>query len=211
MEVRATDLLLVVDVQPDFCPGGPLPVPDGDSIIPSINALMDRFFHVGATQDWHPRGHISFASSHPGRRPLESLDLPHGRQTLWPDHCVQGTPGAALHPNLRQEPIELIVRKGFRPEIDSYSAFVENDRTSPTGLAGYLRERSIRRIFVAGLALDYCVRHSVEDARRAGFDAVVIVDACRAIDRSGSLAEALAAIGKAGVDMVSVGEIPDRC
>lgn len=205
-----TDLLLVVDVQMDFCSGGALAVPDGEAVVAPINRLMDRFPHVAATQDWHPRGHLSFASSHPGRQPFDTIAASYGAQTLWPDHCVQDTPGAELHPDLRKSPLELILRKGFRPEIDSYSAFMENDRTTPTGLAGYMRERGFRRIFCAGLALDYCVRFSVEDARRLGFESVAIVDACRAIDRNGSLEAAMTGMKAAGVELTTVAEVEAR-
>lgn len=205
-----TDLLLVVDVQMDFCSGGALAVPDGEAVVAPISRLMDRFPHVAATQDWHPRGHLSFASSHPGRQPFDTIAASYGAQTLWPDHCVQDTPGAELHPDLRKSPLELILRKGFRPEIDSYSAFMENDRTTPTGLAGYMRERGFRRIFCAGLALDYCVRFSVEDARRLGFESVAIVDACRAIDRNGSLEAAMTGMKAAGVELTTVAEVEAR-
>lgn len=205
--IDGSDLLLVIDVQPDFCPGGALAVPDGDAVIDPINALMGLFPRVVATQDWHPRGHASFASSHPGRQPFETIDLGYGPQTLWPDHCVQGTAGAALHPRLRQEPITLVVRKGHHREIDSYSAFQENDRATTTGLAGFLRECGVKRIFCAGLALDYCVRWSAEDAQRLGFEAWVVTDACRAIDQSGSLEQAMAAMEEAGVHFVTVAEL----
>jgi nicotinamidase/pyrazinamidase len=205
--IGRSDLLLVIDVQPDFCSGGALAVPDGDAVIDPINALMSRFQHVVATQDWHPPGHASFASSHSGRRPFETIELGYGPQTLWPDHCVQGTAGAALHPRLRQEPITLIVRKGYRREIDSYSAFRENDRATSTGLAGYLRECGVTRIFCAGLALDYCVRWSAEDARRLGFAALVVTDACRAIDQGGSLDRAMAAMAGAGVRLTTTAEL----
>jgi nicotinamidase/pyrazinamidase len=196
------DLLLVVDVQNDFCPGGALAVPGGDAVLPAIARLMPRFAHVALTQDWHPRGHRSFASSHPGRAPFDTVTLPYGEQTLWPDHCVQGTPGAALHAGLEADRAELVIRKGFRPEIDSYSAFFENDRATPTGLAGYLRERGFARVVLAGLATDFCVAYSALDARRQGFDAVVVLDACRAIDLDGSLARALAQMREAGVALV---------
>jgi nicotinamidase/pyrazinamidase len=205
--IEASDLLLVVDIQPDFFPGGALGVPQGDAVIAPINALMDRFDHVAATQDWHPAGHASFASSYPDRQPFDVIDIGYGPQTLWPDHCVQGTPGAALDPRLRQEPIELIVRKGFHRGIDSYSAFIENDRATPTGLAGYMRERGFRRVVCAGLALDYCVRWSTEDARRLGFEALAVADASRAIDQGGSLAEALAAMRSAGVGVVNIADL----
>jgi nicotinamidase/pyrazinamidase len=210
LEIGEDDLLLVVDVQPDFCPGGALAIEGGDAVIEPINRLMDRFRHVAATQDWHPADHTSFASSHPGCVPFEEISCAYGRQTLWPDHCVQGSPGAALHPRLRTAPIELVLRKGFRREVDSYSAFVENDRRTPTGLGGYLRERGIERIFLAGLALDYCVRYSVDDARRQGFKTVVITDACRAIARGGELKQALAAIRAAGAQFVARGDIAEH-
>ena len=179
---RRTDILCLIDIQPTFMPGGELPVPDGDAVVPVANRLLrDRFDHAFATQDWHPAGHSSFASSHPGRAPFETIRLPYGDQTLWPDHGVQGSVGAALHPELDQAKIELVVRKGFRPEIDSYSAFFENDRVTWTGLAGYLRERGFKRIFFVGLATDFCVAYSAEDAARLGFEAFVIDDGCRGI------------------------------
>lgn len=179
---RRTDILGLIDIQPTFMPGGELPVPDGGAVVPVANLLLrDRFDHAFATQDWHPAGHSSFASSHPGRAPFETIRLAYGEQTLWPDHGVQGSVGAALHPELDQAKIELVVRKGFRPEIDSYSAFFENDRVTWTGLAGYLRERSFKRIFFVGLATDFCVAYSAEDAARLGFEAFVIEDACRGI------------------------------
>lgn len=179
---RRTDILCLIDIQPTFMPGGELPVPDGDAVVPVANRLLrDRFDHAFATQDWHPAGHSSFASSHPGRAPFETIRLLYGEQTLWPDHGVQGSVGAALHPELDQAKIELVVRKGFRPEIDSYSAFFENDRATSTGLAGYLRERGFKRIFFVGLATDFCVAYSAEDAARLGFEAFVIDDGCRGI------------------------------
>jgi nicotinamidase/pyrazinamidase len=202
-EIRKTDLLLATDVQPDFCPGGALAVDDGDAVIEPINRLMDLFSHVAATQDWHPPSHMSFASSHADREPFEEIDCAYGRQILWPDHCVQGSAGAALHPALRTEPIEIVLRKGYHAEIDSYSAFVENDRTTWTGFAGYLRERGFTRIFCAGLALDYCVRYSAEDARKLGFEAVVITDACRAIAKGRELDDALAEMRASGVQFVA--------
>jgi nicotinamidase/pyrazinamidase len=196
------DLLLVIDVQNDFCPGGALAVMDGDATVPVINRLSRRFGHVVLTQDWHPSGHSSFATSHPGSAPFETIALPYGQQTLWPDHCVQGTSGAAFHPQLLTERAELVVRKGFRPEIDSYSAFFENDRRTPTGLAGYLRDRGLQRIFLTGLATDYCVYYSAVDARRLGFEAVVIESGCRAIDLAGSLAAAWKGMQEAGVQRI---------
>jgi len=195
------EVLLVVDVQNDFCPGGALAVPQGDEIVPVINRLARRFAHMVLTQDWHPPGHLSFASAHPGKRPFETIDLEYGAQTLWPDHCVQGTAGAGFHPGLDIPQLELIIRKGYRSGIDSYSAFRENDRKTPTGLAGYLRERSFERITLCGLALDYCVFFSAIDAREAGFAVTVALDACRGIDLDGSLSRALAAMREAGVDL----------
>jgi nicotinamidase/pyrazinamidase len=179
--VTPTDLLLVVDVQPDFMPGGALPAPGGDAVLPVVNRLLHRFGHAVATQDWHPADHSSFASQHPGRAPFSTVTLPYGEQVLWPDHCVQGTPGAALHPGLDTRRIELVVRKGFRKAIDSYSAFFENDRATPTGLHGFLQERGFRRIFVCGLARGYCTDYSAEDAARLGYEVVLVEDACRGI------------------------------
>ena len=201
------DALVVIDVQNDFCPGGALAVADGDAVVPACNALIRRFEHVVLTQDWHPPGHRSFASAHPGRSPFETIELDYGAQTLWPDHCVQGTAGAALHAGLDATRAELLVRKGFRPAIDSYSAFYENDRASPTGLAGYLRERGFMRVFLCGLATDYCVAWSALDARRLHFDAVVVLDACRAIDLGGSLERALASMRAAGVSLAQSAEL----
>lgn len=195
----AHDGLLVIDVQNDFCPGGALAVPEGDTIVPLINRLAAGFDHVMLTQDWHPPGHESFASAHPGRAPFETIDVAYGAQTLWPDHCVQGTRGAAFHSDLETTRAELVVRKGFRRAIDSYSAFYENDHQTPTGLGGYLRERGFKRLFLAGLATDFCVHFSAVDAAREGFDVVVIEDACRAIDLDGSLAAARTAMSSAGV------------
>ena len=182
-----SDIRVVVDVQNDFCPGGNLPVPEGDRVVPVINALARRFRHVVLTQDWHPAGHHSFASKHAGRKPYETIEVAYGPQVLWPDHCGQGTPGAELRADLDIPHAALVIRKGFRPHIDSYSAFFENDRTTSTGLAGYLRERGLSRVFVVGLALDFCVRYSAEDAKRQGFEVVVIEDACRGIDVAGSV------------------------
>lgn len=182
------DVFLVVDIQNDFCPGGGLAVPHGDEVVPLVNGLAGKFAHVVLTQDWHPRGHLSFASSHPGRKPYETIDVAYGTQVLWPDHCVQGTAGAAFRNDLQVPHAELVLRKGYHRAIDSYSAFYENDRKTHTGLAGYLRERGFRRVFLAGLAFDFCVRYSAEDARRDRFEAVVIEDACRGIDVDGSMA-----------------------
>jgi len=204
MQVRPgdNDLLLIIDVQNDFCPGGALAVADGDAVVPVINRLAERFAHIALTQDWHPRGHSSFATSHLGSAPFETISMPYGQQTLWPNHCVQGTPGAAFHPQLATERAELVIRKGFRPEIDSYSAFYENDRRTPTGLAGYLRERGFTRIFLAGLATDFCVHYSAMDARRLGFESVVVEAGCRAIDLAGSLDAAWTVMTAAGVQRV---------
>jgi nicotinamidase/pyrazinamidase len=188
MHITPQSVLLVIDVQNDFCPGGALAVSGGDQVIAPILQIAPRFDHIVLTQDWHSANHTSFASAHPGKQPFESIDMPYGPQTLWPDHCVQGSKGAEFHPALHLPRAELILRKGFRPQIDSYSAFFENDRTTPTGLAGYLRERGLTRVFLCGLAYDYCVGYSALDARRLGFDAVILQDACRAIDLNGSVA-----------------------
>jgi len=196
------DVLLIIDVQNDFCPGGALAVADGDAVVRVVNRLAEKFNHVVLTQDWHPSGHSSFATSHAGGAPFASISMPYGQQTLWPDHCIQGSTGAAFHPNLQTTRAELVIRKGFRREIDSYSAFYENDRKTPTGLAGYLRERGLRRVFLAGLATDYCVHYSAVDARRLGFDTVLVEAGCRAIDLAGSLAAAWAAMAAVGVQRV---------
>jgi nicotinamidase/pyrazinamidase len=203
MQIRDDDVLLIIDVQNDFCGGGALAVGDGDAVVPVANRLAERFDHIVLTQDWHPPGHSSFATSHPGSAPFESVTMPYGQQTLWPDHCVQGTSGAAFHPQLATGRAELVIRKGFRSGIDSYSAFYENDRKTPTGLAGYLRERGLRRIFLAGLATDYCVYYSAVDARRLGFDTVLVEAGCRAIDLAGSLDAAWTAMAAAGVQRIS--------
>ena len=187
ISIGDSDVLLVVDVQNDFCPGGNLAVPNGDEVVPVINALARRFVHVVLTQDWHTAGHQSFASSHSGRRPYETIQAAYGPQILWPDHYVQGTPGAEFRADLAIPHAALVIRKGFRPHIDSYSGLYENDHKTPTGLAGYLRERGFKRLFVTGLALDFCVRYSAGDARREGFEVVVIEDACRGIDVDGSV------------------------
>lgn len=191
--------LIVIDVQNDFCPGGALAVTGGDEIVPMVNRLIGEFDHVVLTQDWHPAGHSSFASVHPGKNPFETTEMPYGTQTLWPDHCVQGADGAAFHADLEWTKAELVIRKGFRPAIDSYSAFFENDRTTPTGLAGYLRERGISDLTLVGLATDFCVAYSALDAVRSGFKATVLLDACRAIDLGGSLAAMKDEMAKAGV------------
>ena len=208
--IRRNDVLLVVDVQNDFCPGGRLPVPGGDEVVSVINSLAARFEHVVLTQDWHPAGHESFASRHPGRKPYETIEVAYGTQVLWPDHCVQETRGAELRSDLRVPHAALILRKGFHRGIDSYSAFYENDRATPTGLRGYLRERGLDRIFIAGLAYDFCVRYSAEDAAREGFTALVIADACRAIDLEGSAAAARASLASVGVASVAAGGVGTR-
>ena len=197
-----THALIVIDVQNDFCPGGALEVPQGDEILRGINALMPEFDAVVLTQDWHPAVHSSFASSHRNNGPYEIVTMPYGPQVLWPDHCVQNSPGAAFHPDLRTD-ADLIIRKGFRREIDSYSAFFENDHETPTGLAGYLRERGIAELTFVGLALDFCVAWSAQDARRLGFEATVRTDLCRAIDADGSRAAAEAAMTEAGVKLAA--------
>lgn len=194
--------LVVIDMQNDFIPGGQLAVQGGDEIVPLINRLGARFRNVVVAQDWHPAGHVSFASSHPGKAPFDSVQLPYGAQTLWPDHCVQGSHGAQLHADLDLPHAQLIVRKGFNRDIDSYSAFVEADRRTPTGLSGYLKERGIDTVYLVGLALDYCVAWSALDARTAGFNTVLIVDACRAIDLDGSLQRALGEMEAAGVKLI---------
>ncbi|HZE11341.1 MAG TPA: bifunctional nicotinamidase/pyrazinamidase [Burkholderiales bacterium] len=200
------DALVVVDVQNDFCPGGRLAVQKGDEVVPLINELARRFENVVLTQDWHPSGHLSFATSHPGTRPFDSIKLPYGEQVLWPDHCVQGSDGAALHKDLAVPHAQLVVRKGWRREVDSYSAFVEADRKSRTGLEGYLDELGIKRLFVCGLATDFCVAWTALDACKLEFGCAVIDDACRAIDMQGSLAAAWEKMKKAGVARVQSGD-----
>ena len=199
---RHSDALIVVDVQNDFCPGGALAVDRGDAIVPAINDLSARFAHVLLTQDWHPRDHKSFASNHRGAAPFDTADMPYGPQTLWPDHCVQGTRGAEFHDRLNVERAELVIRKGFRSEIDSYSAFFENDKKTPTGLTGYLRERGLTRLFFVGIATDVCVAYSALDSQDQGFDTVVVEDACAAIDRDGSLDGAVRQMSMQGVALL---------
>jgi nicotinamidase/pyrazinamidase len=203
MEITAQDALLVIDVQNDFCIGGALAVADGDAAIEVIHLVAPSFEHIVLTQDWHPAGHSSFASAYAGKKPFEQIELSYGAQTLWPDHCVQGSKGAEFHPALRLPQVELILRKGFRQQIDSYSAFFENDRSTPTGLAGYLEERELTRVFLTGLAYDYCVGYSALDARRLGLQAVVIRDACRAIDLNGSVTRIEAEFDQAGVMVIN--------
>ncbi|KQT83401.1 bifunctional nicotinamidase/pyrazinamidase [Aurantimonas sp. Leaf443] len=196
------DALVIVDVQNDFCPGGALAVAEGDAVVPLVNALSPRFGIVVATQDWHTPGHVSFASSH-GRAPFETIDLSYGAQVLWPDHCIMGQPGADLHAGLDLAPVQLVLRKGFHPEIDSYSAFREADRETDTGLAGYLRERGAAHVYLAGLATDFCVAWTALDARAAGFEVTVVESASRAIDLNGSLDAARRAMREAGIALVS--------
>ena len=196
-----SEALIVIDVQNDFCPGGALAVAGGDEIVPLVNELISAFENVVMTQDWHPQGHSSFASSHAGKEPFSTVEMPYGPQTLWPDHCVQGTAGALFHRDLIWTRANLVVRKGFRGAIDSYSAFRENDHTTPTGLAGYLRERGISKLTMAGLATDFCVAYSALDARAEGFDVTVRLDACRAIDLGGSLDTMLVKMREAGVTL----------
>ena len=196
------DVLLIVDVQNDFVPGGALAVPAGDEVVPLVNRLARAFRHVILTQDWHPPGHVSFASSHAGKKPFETIELPYGTQVLWPDHCVQSTPGADFHRGLDVAHAQLIIRKGYRSHVDSYSAFCEADGTTPTGLAGYLRDRGLEHVVLAGLATDFCVAWSALDARKRGFRATVIEDACRAIDTGGSLTKAWRDMAAAGVARV---------
>jgi nicotinamidase/pyrazinamidase len=207
MQIDSDDVLLVIDVQNDFCPGGALAVPHGDEVIAPIHRIAPRFQHIVLTQDWHPPNHSSFAASHPGKQPYDSIELAHGTQTLWPPHCVQSTRGADFHPSLDLPQAELVLRKGFRPQIDSYSAFFENDRSTPTGLAGYLRERGFTRVFLAGLAYDYCVGYSALDARRLGFPVIVLRDASRAIDLNGSVASIEGEFAKAGVEVIESSEL----
>jgi nicotinamidase/pyrazinamidase len=207
MQTSPRDVLLVVDVQNDFCPGGALAVADGDEVIPVIHKIAPRFEHIILTQDWHSPNHQSFASAHAEKHPFEQIEASYGVQTLWPDHCVQGTSGADFHPRLQLSRAELILRKGFRPAIDSYSAFFENDRTTATGLGGYLRERGFGRVFIAGLAYDYCVGYSALDARRLGFPAFVIRDACRAIGLNGSVAKVEKEFAEAGVGLMESPEL----
>ena len=208
--IHDSDVLLVVDVQNDFCPGGALAVPRGDEVVPMVNRLAANFRNVVLTQDWHPAGHLSFASAHPGRSPYETIAMPYGAQVLWPDHCVQGTRGAGFHGGLDIPHAGLVMRKGTDRAIDSYSALYENDRTTPTGLTGYLRERGIERLFLAGLALDFCVRYSAEDAVREGFAVVVIEDACRGIDVAGSMAATRSSFAALGVAATARDQVAGR-
>lgn len=204
MKVSERDVLLVIDVQNDFCTGGALAVPGGEKVVPAINRIAQKFNNVVLTQDWHPRDHVSFASNHPHKRPYETIELAYGTQVLWPAHCIQGTPSAELHKSLQVHHASLIIRKGMHPRIDSYSAFYENDHKTPTGLLGYLRERRLKTIFVVGLAFDFCVRFSAEDARRTGLEVAVIEDACRGIDIEGSVAATHHSLKELGIPLVSI-------
>jgi nicotinamidase/pyrazinamidase len=213
MQLQPSDVLLIIDVQNDFCPGGALAVTAGDTIIPGINALAQRFDHVLLTQDWHPAHHISFAATHANKKPFDTIEAPYGPQTLWPDHCLQHTTGAAFHPDLHIPHAELILRKGFRKQIDSYSAFLENDHLTPTGLAGYLRERSLTRLFLCGLAFDFCVRFSALDGKALGFDTIVLEDLTRPVNlpaagaHANSVAETNAALAAASVPLIQSTEL----
>ena len=207
MAFAERDALLVVDLQNDFCPGGALAVPGGDEIVPPANRLLRAAPLALLTQDWHPPDHVSFASQHPGRSPFETITVSYGEQTLWPDHCVQGSPGAAFHPDLDVRPAVAVVRKGHRRDIDSYSAFFDNDRRTPTGLGGLLRELGVRRVVLCGLAFDYCVAWSALDARRLGFEAAVVEDACRAIDLEGSAERARRELQAAGVALLRTADL----
>jgi nicotinamidase/pyrazinamidase len=208
---NVTTALIIVDVQNEFCPGGTLAVPDGDAVVPIVNRLAARFTNVVLTQDWHPAGHASFASSHAGKTPFDVIAMPYGPQVLWPDHCIQATAGAACHPGGDAPHAQMIVRKGYRPDVDSYSGFLEADRTTPTGLAGYLRERGITDVVVAGLATDFCVAWTALDAVRMGFAAIVVEDACRGIDAptvpGGTLARAWSDMTAAGVLRVTSADV----
>jgi nicotinamidase/pyrazinamidase len=203
MKISDRDVLLVIDVQNDFCTGGALAVPGGEKVVPAINRIAQKFTNLVLTQDWHPADHVSFAPNHAGKQPFQTIELDYGTQVLWPAHCLQGTAGAEFQAELDVARASLVVRKGFRRGIDSYSALFENDRKTPTGLLGYLRERELKTIFVAGLALDFCVRFSAEDARKAGFEVVVIGDACRGIDLDGSVAAAHRSFGELGIAVIS--------
>jgi nicotinamidase/pyrazinamidase len=207
MKPGPKDVLIVVDVQNDFCPGGRLAVQKGDEVVPIVNALARHFGNVVLTQDWHPAGHLSFATSHPGKKPFDSVTLPYGEQVMWPDHCLQGSDGAGFHKDLAVPHAQLVIRKGWHKDVDSYSAFLEADRKTPTGLEGYLRERGIKRVFACGLATDFCVAWTALDARKLGFGAVVIEDACRAIDSQGSLEAAWRKMDKAGVKRVRAADV----
>jgi nicotinamidase-related amidase len=209
VEIGPDDFLLIIDVQNDFCPGGALAVPHGDEVVPVINDLSSRFRHIGLTQDWHPQGHVSFASSHRSKKPLDTISLSYGLQILWPDHCIPGSQGAEFHAQLATMHAEFILRKGFHPGIDSYSAFYENDRRTTTGLSGYLRSRGMQRLFLGGLAADYCVLYSALDARREGFEVWVIEEAVRGLDIDGSMEKARTSMLYAGIRMICERQIAE--
>jgi nicotinamidase/pyrazinamidase len=204
MKVSEHDVLIVVDVQNDFCTGGALAVPDGEKVVPAINRIARKFQNVVLTQDWHPKDHVSFASNHAHSKPYDQIELDYGPQVLWPEHCIQRTVGAELHKSLEIAHAGLVLRKGIHRNIDSYSALYENDHKTPTGLLGYLRERELKTVFVAGLAFDFCVRYSAEDARNAGFEVAVIEDACRGIDIDGSMAAAHSSLKSLGISSVNI-------
>lgn len=203
----ARSALIVVDVQNDFCPGGALAVADGDAVVAPINRLAPAFRTVVLTQDWHPADHLSFARNHEGAAPFSTVEMPYGPQVLWPAHCVQGSAGAEFHPGLALDIADVVIRKGANPAIDSYSAFFENDRTTPTGLAGYLRERGVEEVWLTGLATDFCVGFSALDAAELGFDVVLVEDACRGIDLGGSLARAMEDMRSAGARVLAAAEV----
>ena len=207
MRFGMKDVLIGVDLQYGFMPGGNLPVADGDAVVPVVNRIARHFDNIVLTQDWHPPGHWSFASSHPGRKPFEVIRMAYGEQVLWPDHCVQGTRDAELHDDLDIPGAQLVLRKGYHKAVDSYSAFHAADRVTPTGLASYLRERGIERVVLAGLATDFCVAWTALDARTAGFETLVVEDACRAIDVQGSLSNAWSAMNPAGVRRITSADI----
>jgi nicotinamidase/pyrazinamidase len=204
MRVSDKDVLIVVDVQNDFCTGGSLAVPDGEKVVPAINRIAEKFENVVLTQDWHPRDHVSFAANHPHKRPYDTIELAYGSQVLWPEHCVQGSNGAGFYGALQTNRANLVLRKGMHRDIDSYSAFYENDHKTSTGLAGYLRERGLKTLFFAGLAFDFCVRFSAEDARKAGFEAGVIEEACRGIDLDGSVATTHRSLKSLGIPVIGI-------
>lgn len=204
MKISERDVLLVVDVQNDFCTDGALAVPGGEKVVPAVNRIAQRFSNVILTQDWHPRDHVSFAANHPHKRPYDTIELDYGTQVLWPTHCVQGTPGAEFHKSLQVPQASLIIRKGIHRHVDSYSALYENDHKTPTGLVGYLRERELKTVFLVGLAFDFCVRFSAEDARKVGLEVAVIEDACRGIDVDGSVAATHRSLKELGVPVVSI-------
>jgi nicotinamidase/pyrazinamidase len=207
MEINSQDVLLVIDVQNDFCPGGALAVADGDAVIDVIHRVAPKFARIVLTQDWHPAGHSSFASAHKGKQPFEQINLSYGMQTLWPDHCIQGSKGAEFHPALNLPDAEIILRKGFNPKTDSYSAFFENDHKTATGLGDYLRAQRLGRVFLAGLAYDYCVGYTALDARGLGLEAIIVRDACRAIDLNGSVEKIEAEFASAGVKLIDSSEL----